>query len=176
MYVCGIPIFRIFFYKPPDCSDLCPYKTILTYNRLTFDNSHFLQHFPEFVCPQNFRNLADWIYGWPNGVYDEQLDINTDKEYYIAPCLASGSIIFVKTDYLEKFFGKVYPYLNNEFVLITAQGDASSPDRYLSYLENAESKIIHWFGQNAEIYSPKNSKFTHIPIGKNTKLMFMYET
>jgi hypothetical protein len=53
--------------------------------------------------------LPDWIYGWPNGVFDEQLDINTDKEYYIAPCLASGSIIFVKTDYLEKFFGKVYP-------------------------------------------------------------------
>jgi hypothetical protein len=134
-----------------------------------------VQHFSEFVCPQNFRNLADWVYGWPNGVFDEHLEIGTNDGYHIAPCLASGSIIFVKTDYLDKFFGKVYPHLSNKFVLITAQGDASSPGRYLPYLENAESKIIHWFGQNSEIHSAKSKKFTHIPIGKNTELTAMHK-
>ncbi len=176
LFACGIIIFRIFLNETPDCSRLCPYESILTHSRLTFDSYHFVQHFSEFVCPQNFRNLADWVYGSPNGVFDEELDIATSNGYYIAPCLASGSIIFVKTDYLDKFFGKVYPHLSNKFVLITAQGDASCPGRYLPYLENGESKIIHWFGQNAEIHSAKSNKFTHIPIGKNTELTSMYKT
>jgi hypothetical protein len=165
----------MFLEEPSDCSRLCPYKSILNHNRLTFDSSHVVQHYSEFVCPQNFRDLADWVYGWPKQVFDEQLEITTAKGHRIASCLATGSIIFVKTDYLDKFFGKVYPYLSNRFVLITGQSDASSPGRYLSYLEDDDSKIIHWFGQNAEIHSSKNNKFTHIPIGKNMKLAYKYE-
>jgi hypothetical protein len=83
----------------------------------------------------------------------------------------AGSIIYVKTDYLDQFFGKVYTYLSNKFVLITGRSNDSSPDRYLSYLENNDSKIIHWYGQNAEIHSSKSNKFTHIPIGKNTEII-----
>jgi hypothetical protein len=104
-------------------------------------------------------------------MFDEQLEITTTGGHHIKPCLATRSIIFVKTDYLDEFFGKVYPYLSNKFVLITGQSDASSPGRYLSYLENDDSKIVHWFGQNSEIYSSKNNKFTHIPIGKNIELI-----
>jgi len=132
-----------------------------------------VRHYPEFICPNNFRNLADWIYRWPEQVFDEQLEITTTEGLHIAPCLASGSIIFVKTDYLDDFFGKVYPYLRNKFVLITGQSDGSSPGRYLSYLENDDTKIIHWFGQNSEIYSSKSGKFTHIPIGKSSEFTFI---
>jgi hypothetical protein len=168
LFACSIIIFRVFSYEPPpDCSRLCPYESIPSRNRLTFDSSHFVQHYPEFVCPNNFRNLADWVYHWPQQVFDEQLSVTTTNGYHIAPCLESGSIIFVKTDYLDDFFYQVYPYLINNFVLITGQSDDSSPGRYLSYLENHDSKIIHWFGQNSEIYSAKNNRFTHIPIGKN---------
>lgn len=129
--MCVIIVFRIFLYKPPACSHLFPYQSKLTHDRLTFDSTHFVQQFSEFVCPQNFRNLADWVYGWPSGVFDKQRSTTTSNGYYIAPCLTTGSIIFVKTDYLDKFFRKFYRYLSNTFVLITAQGDASSPDHFI---------------------------------------------
>lgn len=158
---------RIFLNGAPDCVTLCSYQSITTHNRLIFDKNHAVEHFPEFICPQNFRNLADWVYGWPDDIFNEHLDTTTSYGHYISPCLAPGSIVFVKTDYLDKFFGEVYPSLKNIFVLITGQSDASSPGRYISYLKNDQSKIIHWFGQNADIYSLSIGRFTPIPIGIN---------
>ncbi|CAF1219881.1 unnamed protein product [Adineta ricciae] len=167
LFLCSILInLYQFLYQSSNCSYLCSYKSILGKTQLTFDNSHNVPHYSEFICPQNFRNLADWVYGWPEDVFEERLEITTDKGYHIGPCLVSGSIIYVKTDHLEKFFSKVYPYLNNQFVLITGQSDASSPGRYLSYLDTHDSKIIHWFGQNSEIYASQHGRFTPIPIGK----------
>jgi hypothetical protein len=133
-----------------------------------------VQHYSEFICSHNFRNLADWVYGWPEQVFDEKLEITTSKGYKITYCLPTGSIIFVKADSIDKFFRKVYPHLSNKFVLITGQSDASSPGRYLSHLEDDDSKIIHWFGQNSDIYSSKNNKFTPIPLGKNSKLISIW--
>ncbi|CAF0737719.1 unnamed protein product [Adineta steineri] len=159
-------IYQLFLKKSIDCSQLCPYESILTNNRLIFDKTHSIEHYSEFVCPQNFRNLADWVYGWPDNVFEEKIEVTT-SEHIIAPCLPSGSIIFVKPDDSEKFFHDIYPYLINKFVLITAQGDASSPNKFLSYLHDTDSKIIHWFGQNTDIDSQQTNKFTSIPIGIN---------
>jgi hypothetical protein len=141
-YVIIINLWR-FVFQPPECFHLCPYESILTHNRHTFSSSYHVQQYSEAICPQNFRNLADWIYGWPKQAFEEQLEITTTKGYHITSCSVAGSIIYVKTDYLDKFFRKVYPYLSNKFVLITRQSDASSPGRCLSYLENNDSKIIH---------------------------------
>ncbi|UJR08069.1 hypothetical protein I4U23_012346 [Adineta vaga] len=159
--------FYLFVYRSPDCSHLCPYKSIINENQLIFDSSHTVPYHSEFICPQNFRNLADWIYGWPTYEFDERIEMTTTRGYHIKSCLVAGSIIYVKTDYLDAFFSKVYPYLQNKFVLITGQSDASSPSRYLSYLDKHDSKIIHWFGQNSEIHLSDNNKFTPIPIGIN---------
>jgi hypothetical protein len=142
---------------------------ILTENRLTFDNSHFIENYQEFVCPQNFRNLADWIYGWSNYMFEEKITIGNPNGEHIAACLPSGSIIYVKTDYLHNFFRQIYPSMTNKFVLITGQGDGSTPGRFLSYLDHNDSKIIHWFGQNADIDSSQTNKFTPVPIGKKLR-------
>ena len=165
---CSTIILYLLWDKASKCPRLCSYKSVLHPDRLIFDNSHVVQHFSEFICPHNFRNLADWVYGWPKQLFNEQLDITTIEGHHSTSCLPFGSIIFVKTDYLGDFFDKVYPYLTNGFLLITGQSDRSSPGRYLSYLENASSKIIHWFGQNSEIYSSKSTRFTPIPIGKSS--------
>jgi hypothetical protein len=89
----------------------------------------------------------------------------TDQGKYIAPCLPSGSIIYVRIWVIDEFFEKVYPHLQNDFVLITGEGDASSPT-HLEQLEAPDSKIIHWFGQNGQYDASKSKKFTHLPIGK----------
>ena len=146
-----------------NCSYLCPYSSILNNNILQFNSSHTIRHFPNFVCPQNFRNLADWIYGWPDQ-FHEHLDITTNKGKFIAPCLPTGSIIYVRIWVINEFFEHVYPHLKNDFVLITGEGDVSSPT-HLEHLERLDSKIIHWFGQNGQYHPSKSKKFTHIPIG-----------
>jgi hypothetical protein len=65
---------------------------------------------------------------------------------------------------MNQFFTHVYPHLQNDFVLITGEGDVSSPT-HLEYLERSDSKIIHWFGQNGQYDPTKTKKFTHLPIG-----------
>ncbi|CAF1248561.1 unnamed protein product [Rotaria sordida] len=147
------------------CSELCPYSSILSNDTLQFDSSHFIRHFPDFVCPQNFRNLADWVYGWPDQ-FHEHLKKPTDKGQQIAPCLPHGSIIYVRIWVINEFFDHVYPYLQNNFVLVTGEGDLSSPV-HMEHLESPDSKIIHWFGQNGQYDVSKSKKFTHIPIGIN---------
>ncbi|CAF0807440.1 unnamed protein product [Adineta steineri] len=147
------------------CSQLCPYSSELTNNTLQFDSSHIIRHFPNFVCPQNFRNLADWVYGWPNE-FNERLQTLTDDKKNIVPCLPSGSIIYVCIWFIDEFFTKIYPHLQNDFVLITGEGDISTPT-HLKYLQAVDSKIIHWFGQNGQYNVSAFEKFTHIPIGIN---------
>ncbi|CAF4251181.1 unnamed protein product, partial [Rotaria sp. Silwood2] len=148
-----------------NCSLFCPYSSTLSNDTLQFDSSHFIRHFPDFVCPQNFRNLADWIYGWPDQ-FNEHLERTTDQGTQIAPCLPSGSIIYVRIWAIDEFFDKIYPYLQNKFVLVTGEGDLSSPI-HMEILENPDSKIIHWFGQNGQYDVSRSKKFTHIPIGIN---------
>jgi len=153
-----------------NCSELCPYSSTFTNDTLHFDSSD-IRHFPNFVCPQNFRNLADWIYGWPDQ-FLEHVKATTDQGKHIAPCLPSGSIIYVRIWVINEFFAQVYPHLKNDFVLITGEGDMSSPT-HLEKLEAPDSKIIHWFGQNGQYDVSKSKKFTHIPIG-NSFLLFHF--
>jgi hypothetical protein len=145
------------------CKRLCPYSSILTNVTVEFNASHMIRHFPNFVCPQNFRNLADWVYSW-NDQFHEQMVKTTDEGKHIAPCLPHGSIIYVRQWSVTDFFDKVYPHLQNDFVLITGEGDTSTPT-HLEQLEASNSKIIHWFGQNGQYDVSKSKKFTHIPIG-----------
>ncbi|CAF0727383.1 unnamed protein product [Rotaria sp. Silwood1] len=148
-----------------NCSQLCPYSSILSNDTLQFDSTHFIRHFPDFVCPQNFRNLADWVYGWPNQ-FREHLKQTTNQGIKIAPCLPPGSIIYVRIWVINEFFDQVYPHLQNKFVLVTGEGDLSSPI-HMEILESSNSKIIHWFGQNGQYDVSRSKKFTHIPIGIN---------
>jgi hypothetical protein len=145
----------------------CPFASFTTVNRIQFENSSdYLHHYPEFVCPQNFRNLADWIYGWPSNVFEEDIEYFKENSNPLPPNLLPGSILYVKTDRLSLFFTQIYPQLTNHFVLITGQGDDSTPSIFLDYLEKSDSKIIHWFGQNGDIDPSRSRKFTHIPIGE----------
>jgi hypothetical protein len=153
----------LYLKKPPTCSELCSYSSIFTRDTLKFNSSHSIRHFPHFVCPQNFRNLADWIYGWPDQ-FSEHVEVTTDQGKQIAPCLPPGSIIYVRIWVIDEFFAEVYPHLQNNFVLITGEGDMSSPT-HLELLEAPDSKIIHWFGQNGQYDASKSKKFTHLPIG-----------
>ncbi len=175
--LCGLSILTILIicigtitYRPitiymnsrSDCEYVCSYSSTFTRDTLPFNASHFIRHFPDFVCPQNFRNLADWIYGWPDQFHEHvEVTRNTTR---VAPCLPPGSIIYVRIWAMDEFFAQIYAHLQNNFVLVTGEGDVSSPT-HLQILEAPDSKIIHWFGQNGQYDVSKSKKFTHIPIG-----------
>ena len=148
-----------------DCRRLCFYSSIAIHGTVKFNSSHYVRHFPNFVCPQNFRNLADWVYGWPEQL-GEHLEKTTDDLKRIVSCLPSGSIIYVWGEIMNQFFSKVYPHIKNNFVLITGNGVLPAPNK-IAYLEASDSKIIHWFGQNGRIDAQTSKKFTHIPVGES---------
>lgn len=149
--------------RNPICEKLCSHTTRFTRDRLIFDESISIRHFPDFVCPQNFRNLADWIFEWPNQFFEDVRTLKTNGTH-VAPCLPDGSIIYVRIFSINRFFDYVYPNLINNFILITGEGDQPAPVR-LDILNAADSKIIHWFGQNGQYNHGDQPKFTHIPIG-----------
>ena len=65
----------------------------------------------------------------------------------------AGDIIFVKCDYMEKFFHEIYPYVKSPFILITHNGDCPISIKYAAYLN--DSKVHVWFGQNPDFIHPK---------------------
>lgn len=144
----------------------CSFLSIFTDKKMIFDHSSYsIEHYPEFICPQNFRNMADWVYGWPENIFDEEVQNSDHRIRATVASLPHGSILYIKTDSLPDFFSNIYPYFREKFVLITGQGDLQAPSQFLQYLEGRNSKIIHWFGQNGDIPASKSERFTHIPIG-----------
>jgi len=160
------------FAKTLSCEQCCSYSSTYTIRSIYFNLSRPIRHFPEFICPQNFRNLADWIYEWPNQ-FNEKIETETNNGKLIAPCLPHGSIIYVRQWSIDRFFTQVYPHLINRFVLITGEGDDSAPT-HLEILDAPDSKIIHWFGQNGQYSPSKTNKFTHIPIGNRFPLYILH--
>ena len=120
---------------------LCPYSYIINDKHIIFDNpSYTINHYPEFICPQNFRNMADWVYGWPENVFNEKVQNSIDRIHQTVAYLPHGSILYIKTDSLSDFFSNIYPHFRNKFVLITGQGDLQAPGQYLRYLEKNDTK------------------------------------
>jgi len=78
----------------------------------------------------------------------------------IPSSVSEGSLIFVKTDYVDSFFTQFHPQISHRYVLITHNSDYSNPGRFASYLD--DKKLIAWFGQNIDFVHPK---FHPIPIG-----------
>lgn len=68
--------------------------------------------------------------------------------------------IFVYTHYLDYFFNYIYPYIDNNFILVTHNSDHHITARYLPYL--LENKIIKWYSQNINIL---HNKLIPLPIG-----------
>lgn len=150
--------------SPIVCKSLCPYKCVKVKRIMTCDEQFVTQFDERFVCPQNFRNLADWVYGWPDQL-KEHIHVTTRNATAIASCLPEGSIIYVRMNALQDFLENVYPKLENKFILITGDGVLSSPNNF-DILHADNSKIIHWFGQNGKYHRGASVKFTHIPVGK----------
>lgn len=72
----------------------------------------------------------------------------------------SNSTIFVKGDFLGRFFFAIHPKILHPYILVTHNSDETAPGPYVRFLE--EDKILAWFGQNMDLVHPKMHP---IPIG-----------
>jgi hypothetical protein len=103
--------------------------------------------FDDIVTGDAFRAFADHAF--------DELD-----DSLIPTMVMEGHAVFVKTDYLKKFFEEMHPQIPNRYILITHNSDDPIPGSFSSYLD--DPKIIAWFGENAET---KHPKLIPIPMG-----------
>ena len=90
-----------------------------------------------------FFSTHDWIKIGPNRAFKD------------------GDVIFVKGDQSEPFFTEVLPNIATKFILITHNSAVSVPAASINL---DDSRLIHWFGQNA-ILRPGHPKVSPVPIG-----------
>lgn len=105
-----------------------------------------------YLSGDTFRSYADFV-------IDE-----TNIPFFPAK-VTPGSTIFLKTDYLDRFFNELHPLIPCRYILITHNGDAPVPRGFDAMLD--DEKLIAWFGQNVENCS--HPKLHPLPIGINNK-------
>jgi hypothetical protein len=70
-------------------------------------------------------------------------------------------VVFAYSDYIELFFAKVAPHIENRFVLVTNGGDHEVGEPYRATLDRTPN-LAQWFAVNAMMAHPR---LTAIPIG-----------
>lgn len=101
-----------------------------------------------YVSGDTFRSISDHV-------IDEITNINISK-------VKKQDIIFVKTDFLDYFFEKVFTKIPDEIKIISHNSDYEINDKYINLIENTK---ITWFAQNLSIDSSQHKKFNPVPIG-----------
>lgn len=107
-----------------------------------------------YITGDTFRALA-------NHVFDETVH-ELDFTQVDASRIQTGDIVFIKTDYLKRFFTQLHPRITARYILIAHNSDRSNPGEYAQYLD--DPKLGHWFGCNPDLTQP-HPKFTGLPIG-----------
>lgn len=83
-----------------------------------------------------------------------------DEEKTFFDLSKKPKIIFLKTDWIERFKNKILPKIDYQFKLITHNADRPAPSGNIDLLE--DPKLIKWFGMNCDQIHPK---LQPIPIG-----------
>jgi hypothetical protein len=99
----------------------------------------------DIITGNAFKNICD--------------DFLDDDKKYI-DITKKPKIIFLKTDWIERFKQKVLPLIDYKFNLVTHNADRPAVSGNLDLLE--DNRLIKWFGMNVDIY---HSKLQPIPIG-----------
>lgn len=132
------------------------------------NQSATLTHFNHHLCPQNFKNIADFVFD-VDGLYNEKLEMSNHALLDESSTCKDGLIIYVRGGMVDSFFKEVYPQIVFRFVLVTGAHVASVPSETgAHFLTQANSKIIHWYGQNpSKLTVAIRDRFTPIPLGLN---------
>ena len=147
--------------------------------------------YDEFVCPSNFRNLAEYVIKWPFDHFHESKDVSVrDWAEPLARCLLPAAIVYAQTTWCEfgraakspddrpcgegdapclRLFHQKESPLRTPIILLTGQSDYNAHD-FCGLAINPDTQtghplLVHWFGQNGNL--PPNPLFSPLPIGVN---------
>ncbi|OFV92550.1 MAG: hypothetical protein A3G76_00465 [Acidobacteria bacterium RIFCSPLOWO2_12_FULL_65_11] len=125
------------------------------------------------VHSQGLREGSDVVidYG-ANMEHPQRRQIPIDMLVEIAPEIAAGDIVHVKTDHIEKFVRLILPRTAGPVVLVTGDS-ATSPVRRFAHLLD-DDRIIHWFAQHCD-WAEDHPKLTRIPIGVDNPIFTKLE-
>lgn len=101
-----------------------------------------------YVSGDTFRHFCDLTF--------DELNRKLNPE-----AVKNGNTIFVKTQFLDKFFKTVHPSIQAKYILVTHNSDLHIPGGFAQYLD--DPKIIAWFGLN--LLDFQHPKMHPIPIG-----------
>ncbi len=101
-----------------------------------------------FLSGDTFRAAADHVY--------DEIDSSLQPK-----AVQQGHLVFVKTDYLDRFVHDIHPHILHPYILITHNSDDPSPGPYRELLDG--EKLLAWFGQNHDGYA--HPKMYPLPIG-----------
>jgi hypothetical protein len=101
-----------------------------------------------YISGDTFRFFADFAY--------DELDTSLDPA-----SIQPGNTLFVKTDYLDRFFETIHPAIAHPYILITHNSDDPAPGPFAKFLD--DPKLLAWFGQNYD--GTPHPKIHPIPIG-----------
>ncbi|MFZ4100134.1 MAG: hypothetical protein ACOYKZ_07420, partial [Chlamydiia bacterium] len=102
-----------------------------------------------YVCGDLFRDLAQW-----------RCD---EREWFLdPPAMQYGDIVFVKSDYLQRFFDEVHPHIDQPYILLAHNSDDPVPGPCLDRL--FDPMILHWYAQHMSV-TGYEERITPIPIG-----------
>ncbi len=117
---------------------------------------------PQSCCTTKPQRPASTPYITGDGFRAHADHIFDETDQTLQPgAITERSIVFVKTDMLDRFFTDIHPAITCHYILITHNSDAAIPGRWQSMID--DERIIAWFGQNVEGYS--HQKLHPIPIG-----------
>lgn len=101
-----------------------------------------------YLSGDTFRAYADFV------IDETNIPFSPND---VTPC----STIFLKSDYMSRFFSDIHPLISHPYILITHNSDDPAPGAYADVLE--DDKLIAWFAQNVE--GCVHPKLHPIPIG-----------
>ncbi len=113
-----------------------------------FLNKSFKTHKPTsfpFISGNSFRAMAQHV-------LDEYFDFNPKQVF-------KNDIVFVRGNFLNEFFEKIYSKIENPFILISHNDDTNVTEKYK---DKVGKNIIHWFALNCLV---NNDRITPIPLG-----------
>jgi hypothetical protein len=99
--------------------------------------------------------MATWVLDETNALIDT-LDPGA---------VSAGDVVFLKTDYLDRFFARLHPAIAHPYVLITHNSDNAAPGAHRARLDDPQLAV--WFAQNCECEPPHRHypKLRPVPIG-----------
>ncbi len=110
------------------------------------------------ISANGFRHTADHFFDQPH-----KIKILLTGKSFSPDAVKNGDTIFIKNhpQYLTKFFANVHPYINEKYILISHQGDMTTPGAYAHHLDS--EKIIAWYSCN--VGADAHPKMRPIPLG-----------